>query len=69
MDSIIDLVTIRPFCRLFRFFERMEDRWMRFLSGEKETSRIDPSESANPTTPRTPNLEPNLGTASEGPLS
>lgn len=66
MDSIIDLLTVRPFCRLFRFFERMEDRWMRFLSGDNDSSRFDPSESNVPTTTRSSNLESNLASASEG---
>lgn len=34
MDSMIDLVVVHPFCRLFRGFERLENAWMRLLSGE-----------------------------------
>jgi NAD(P)H-quinone oxidoreductase subunit 5 len=33
MDSMIDLVVVRPFIECFRFFERIENRWMEFLEG------------------------------------
>ncbi|MEI8212506.1 MAG: proton-conducting transporter membrane subunit [Planctomycetota bacterium] len=39
MDAMIDLYVVRPFCNLFHYFTRLEDRWMQFLSGETPVIR------------------------------
>ena len=33
MDSMIDHLMLKPFCRLFKTFERIEDYWLKALDG------------------------------------
>jgi NAD(P)H-quinone oxidoreductase subunit 5 len=42
MDSMIDQALLKPFRKLFKAFERMENDWLRWLEGSSRTRGEDP---------------------------
>jgi NAD(P)H-quinone oxidoreductase subunit 5 len=48
MDAMIDLYVVRPFVECFRFFERLENRWMEFLEGNAPWVASGDREAAKP---------------------